>query len=123
MTYIYASDLQSFSSSVADSANSCFLQPTEKYSLNVWVQVQCKAATAFPQSHSTRVEDRVGSCNQLRNARRPGESDRRGIENELPDDDSADGGILVSLKVMYGRVESARETWTGCQGNKDPPKV
>ena len=32
-------------------------------------------------------------------------------------------GFLVSLKVMYGRVESARETWSGCEGNKDPPKV
>ena len=32
-------------------------------------------------------------------------------------------GFLVSLKVMYGRVESAKETWSGCEGNEDPPNV
>ena len=32
-------------------------------------------------------------------------------------------GFLVSLKVMYRRVESARETLSGCEGNKDPPQA
>ena len=32
-------------------------------------------------------------------------------------------GFLTFLKVMYGTVESAIETWSGCEGNKDPPKV
>ena len=117
MTYMYASDLQSFSSSVADSANSSFLQPTGKYSLNVWVQVQCKAATAFPQGESIRVEARVVSCSQLRNAML-----------YIPIDQASKmcfqtttvpiSGFLVSLKVMYWRVESARETWIGREGNK-----
>ena len=63
-----------FSPSVAHSASSRFLQPFGNYSLHVWVQVQCKAATAFPQSERKRVEARVGSCSRLRDARRPGQS-------------------------------------------------
>ena len=117
-----------FSLSVAHSANSSFLQPIGKYSLHVWVQVQCKAATAFTQSESRRVEARVGSGSQLRNgrrnARRPGQSDRRGIENLCFQTTTvAISGFLVSLKVMYGRVKSKRETWSDCDGSKDPPKV
>ena len=102
-----------FSLSVAHSANSSFLQPSGKYSLHVWVQVQCKAATAFTQSESRRVEARVGSGSQLRNARRnarrPGQSDRRGIENLCFQTTTvAISGFLVSLKVMYGRVKKQK---------------
>ena len=32
-------------------------------------------------------------------------------------------GVLVSLKVMYGRVDSKRENWSDCNGSKHPPKV
>ena len=32
-------------------------------------------------------------------------------------------GVLVYLKVIYGRVESKREPWSDCDGNKNPPKV
>ena len=31
-------------------------------------------------------------------------------------------GFLVHLKVMYGRVESKRETWSDFDGSKDYPK-
>ena len=79
-----------FSPSAAHSASSRFLQPVGNYSLHVWVQVQCKAATASPQSERKRVEARVGSCSRLRDAWRPGQSDRRGIGNQLPDDNSGD---------------------------------
>ena len=86
---------------------------SRKYSLHVWVQVQCKAATAFTQSESRRVEARVGSGSQLRNAprnaRRPGQSDRRGIENLCFQTTTvAISGFLVSLKVMYGRVKKQK---------------
>ena len=83
-----------FSPSVAHSASSRFLQPFGNYSLHVWVQVQCKFATAFPQSERKRVEAWVGSCSQLRDARRPGQSDRRSIGNQLPDDDSGDQWLI-----------------------------
>ena len=32
-------------------------------------------------------------------------------------------GVLVSLKVMYWRVDSKRENWSDCNGSKHPPKV
>ena len=54
------------SACIAHSASSRFwcLQPFGNYSLHIWVQVQCKAATAFPQSERKRVEARVGSCSR-----------------------------------------------------------
>ena len=32
-------------------------------------------------------------------------------------------GFLVSFKVMYGIMESAREIWSGCEGKKNSPKA
>ena len=128
MTYIYASDFWPVFFVCSSLRELGFLQPIGKYSLHVWVQVQCKAATAFTQSESRRVEARVGSGSQLRNARRnarrTGQSDRRGIENLCFQTTTvAISGFLVSLKVMYGRVKSKRETLSDCDGSKDPPKV
>ena len=90
-----------FSPSVAHSASSRFLQPFGNNFPHVWVQVQCKAATAYPKSERKCVEALVRSCGRLLDARRPGQSDRRGIGNQLPDDDSGD----YSTFTYYGSLE------------------
>ena len=89
-----------FSPSVAHSASSRSWQPFGNYSLHVWVQVQCKAATAFPQSERKRVEARVGSCSRLPtlvalDSRIDGAS-----EISFQTTTGATSGLLVSLKVM-----------------------
>ena len=91
MAYMYVTDLPSiFFTCSSLRERHRFLQPIGNYSIHVWVQVQCKAVTVFPTSESRRVEAQVGSCSRLRNARHPRQSDRRGIKNMLPDDDSGD---------------------------------
>ena len=108
---------------MADSANSRFLQPTEKYSLNAWVQVQCKAATAFPKAraYASKLESEVAvNFAMLVTPDSPiNEASKMCFQTTTV----PISGFLVSLKVMFGRVESARKTWIGCEGNKDPPKV
>ena len=122
MTYICASDLQSVFFVCGSLRELKLLQSTGKYSLHVWLQVQCKSATAFPQRESRRVEARVGSCGQLRNARRPGQFDRQGIENMLPDDNSG-GYWLLSVFESHVWESGKQKAWSDCGGSKDPPNV
>ena len=57
------------------------------YSLHVWVQVQCKAATAFPKAsaNASKLESEVAVDFAMLVA-----LDSPGIGNQLPDDDSGD---------------------------------
>ena len=112
-----------FSSTVADSANSSFCSPLGSISWMSGYKYSAKPRLRSPKAraYASKLESEVAVNFAML------------VAPDSPIGDASKmffqtttvpiSGFLVSLKVMYGRVESARDTWSGCEGNKDPPKV